>query len=126
MMAIFRMSLRFMQLSIIAGILALWPARVRESIIGERHGRRIGQSGDCRLRLRAREEAGEREAASGKGVIVNIYLIRHADALALGERGITQDAGRPLSEDGEIQAKNLGIGLQRKGLRLDKIVTSPF
>jgi phosphohistidine phosphatase len=57
---------------------------------------------------------------------VNIFVIRHADALALGERGITQDADRPLSEEGEDQSKSLGAALQRKGIHLDKIVTSPF
>jgi len=57
---------------------------------------------------------------------VNIFLIRHADALALGERGITQDADRLLSEEGEAQARALGAGLQRKGIQLAKIVTSPF
>jgi phosphohistidine phosphatase len=57
---------------------------------------------------------------------VNIYLIRHADALALGERGITRDAGRPLSEEGEIQARHIGAGLQRRGIRLEKVVISPF
>jgi phosphohistidine phosphatase len=59
-------------------------------------------------------------------VTVNIYVIRHADALALGERGITQDAERPLSEEGELQARSIGTGLQRKGIHLDKMVTSPF
>jgi phosphohistidine phosphatase len=53
-------------------------------------------------------------------------VIRHADALALGERGITQDADRPLSEEGEAQAQGIGAGLQRKGIQLDKIITSPF
>jgi len=31
---------------------------------------------------------------------MDLYLIRHADALALGERGNTQDSERPLSEKG--------------------------
>jgi phosphohistidine phosphatase len=57
---------------------------------------------------------------------VNIYVIRHADALALGERGITEDADRSLSEEGEAQARSIGAGLQRKGIHLEKIVTSPF
>ncbi len=57
---------------------------------------------------------------------MDIYLIRHADALALGERGITEDEDRPLSERGEAQARALGAGLQGKGIRLEKIVTSPL
>jgi phosphohistidine phosphatase len=57
---------------------------------------------------------------------MNIYVIRHADALALGERGITQDADRPLSEDGETQARTIGSVLHHKRVELEKIVTSPF
>ena len=57
---------------------------------------------------------------------MDLYVIRHADALALGERGITEDADRPLSEVGETQAKAVGTGLQAKGLRPALIVTSPL
>src|SRR5688500_3163060 len=57
---------------------------------------------------------------------MELYLIRHADALALGERGITDDADRPLSEVGEKQARALGNALQRHGLTFEKIVTSPY
>jgi phosphohistidine phosphatase len=57
---------------------------------------------------------------------VNLYLIRHADALALGERGITDDADRPLSEEGEAQAKAVAAGLQRHGVHLELVVSSPL
>jgi phosphohistidine phosphatase len=57
---------------------------------------------------------------------MDIYLIRHAEALALGERGITEDADRRLSEQGEMQAQEVGLGLRRLGVKLDKIVTSPL
>jgi phosphohistidine phosphatase len=57
---------------------------------------------------------------------MDLYLIRHADALALGERGITEESERPLSEQGENQARLLGKGMQRRGLAFDKIVTSPY
>jgi phosphohistidine phosphatase len=57
---------------------------------------------------------------------LDLYVIRHADALALGERGITQDEDRPLSETGEQQAKGVGAGLQARGLRPAVIVTSPL
>jgi phosphohistidine phosphatase len=57
---------------------------------------------------------------------VDLYLIRHADALALGERGITEDADRPLSAGGEVQARTVGAGLQAKGVRPEVIVTSPL
>jgi phosphohistidine phosphatase len=57
---------------------------------------------------------------------VELYLIRHADALALGERGITDDSERPLSEQGENQVRTLAQGLLRKGISLDGIVSSPL
>jgi phosphohistidine phosphatase len=57
---------------------------------------------------------------------MDLYLIRHADALALGERGITDDAERPLSDQGESQAKQVGKVLHQRGVALDKIVTSPL
>jgi len=57
---------------------------------------------------------------------MELFLIRHADALALGERGITDDTLRPLSEKGEHQAGLVARGMQRLGFSLDKIVTSPF
>jgi phosphohistidine phosphatase len=57
---------------------------------------------------------------------VDLFIIRHADALALGERGITQDEDRPLSERGETQARVIGAGLRRRGVQLAHIVTSPL
>jgi phosphohistidine phosphatase len=57
---------------------------------------------------------------------VDLYVIRHADAHALGERGVTDDAGRPLTEIGEVQAKAVGTALQARGVRLGMVVTSPL
>jgi phosphohistidine phosphatase len=57
---------------------------------------------------------------------MDLYLIRHADALALGERGNTQDSERPLSEKGYAQAKLLGAWMQRKGIALNQVFTSPL
>ena len=57
---------------------------------------------------------------------MDLYLIRHADALALGERGITDDAARPLSEKGEHQGHLVGETLRKQGITLDKLVTSPL
>ncbi len=57
---------------------------------------------------------------------MDLYLIRHADALALGDRGIASDAERPLSDLGENQARALGKGLRHRGMRFDKVVTSPY
>src|SRR5437879_1652525 len=57
---------------------------------------------------------------------MELYLIRHADALALGEKNIQTDADRPLSAEGEQQAKAVAGGLQRKGVALQLILTSPL
>src|SRR5258708_7904385 len=57
---------------------------------------------------------------------MDLYLIRHADALMLGERGITEDAERPLSEEGETQSKALSLMLQQRVGHLDAIFTSPL
>jgi phosphohistidine phosphatase len=57
---------------------------------------------------------------------VDIYIIRHADALPLGANGIQCDEDRPLSEAGCKQATVLGKALKKHGISLDLIVTSPL
>ena len=57
---------------------------------------------------------------------MELYLIRHADALALGERGITNDEERPVSEKGETQAAAAATALQSRRIALDKLFTSPL
>jgi phosphohistidine phosphatase len=57
---------------------------------------------------------------------VDIYVIRHADAVHVGEMGATTDAERPLSPAGEAQARAVAAALQRQGVALDAIVTSPL
>jgi phosphohistidine phosphatase len=57
---------------------------------------------------------------------VDLYLIRHADAKPLGEDGIQDDADRPLTEQGEAQTKALAAALQKQGLRLGLVVSSPL
>ncbi len=57
---------------------------------------------------------------------MELFLIRHAEAVPVGENGITEDAERPLTEKGIKQADGLGKLFQRRGLTLDRIVTSPF
>jgi phosphohistidine phosphatase len=57
---------------------------------------------------------------------VEFYLIRHAAALALGERGITNDEERPLSEAGEGQCESAAKAMSQRGIVLDKLYTSPL
>ncbi len=57
---------------------------------------------------------------------MDLYLIRHADALALGERGVTDDADRPLSEKGEQQADAMGKFFKARDFAFDRVVSSPY
>jgi phosphohistidine phosphatase len=57
---------------------------------------------------------------------MDLYLIRHADAVPLGEEGIHDDAERPLTEAGHTQCQALAAALQRRGVRLGVVVTSPL
>jgi phosphohistidine phosphatase len=57
---------------------------------------------------------------------MDFYLIRHADAQAVGEGDITDDAERPLTEAGRAQCRPLVEALVRRGVGLDYVVASPL
>lgn len=57
---------------------------------------------------------------------MHLYIIRHAEAIAQGEMGITEDAERPLTPRGIEQAHTLASALQKHGIQLDIILTSPL
>jgi len=57
---------------------------------------------------------------------VDLYLIRHAEALPLGERGVKEDEERPLSGKGEKQAEELGRFFKRRRIVLDEVLASPL
>ncbi len=57
---------------------------------------------------------------------MDLFLIRHAEALAIGERGVTNDDERPLSEQGELDAQAAAKGLEARGIVLDRLYTSPL
>lgn len=57
---------------------------------------------------------------------MNLYLIRHAEAVELGENGITEDADRVLTSRGEQQAKAMGKFFKSRGLSIDRVVSSPY
>ncbi len=57
---------------------------------------------------------------------MDLYLIRHADAVPVGQRGVTDDGERPLTEEGLERARALGETFRRRGVRLDRIVASPL
>src|SRR5262245_54655400 len=56
---------------------------------------------------------------------MDLILIRHADALPLGQGGIMEDNERPLSDTGKLQAQALAAAFQRVGLHLNGILASP-
>jgi phosphohistidine phosphatase len=57
---------------------------------------------------------------------VDLYVIRHAEAHPLGEGGIATDEERPLTEAGQARARQVGQGLQRRGVRPELVLTSPL
>jgi phosphohistidine phosphatase len=57
---------------------------------------------------------------------MKLYLVRHADAVPLGEQGITADGDRPLSERGLQDARRLGLALKKLGVAGVKILASPL
>ncbi len=57
---------------------------------------------------------------------MDLYIIRHTDALPVGVGDCQTDAERPLSDLGQSQAKTVATGLQRRGVHVSKILTSPF
>ena len=57
---------------------------------------------------------------------MDLYLIRHAEAVPRGAEGYDDDWARPLTDAGRDQAERLGKRLARLGVRLDAIVTSPL
>jgi phosphohistidine phosphatase len=56
---------------------------------------------------------------------MDLYLIRHAEAVQREDSG-TDDEARPLTPAGEEQARAVGHGLRRRGVRLNLLVTSPL
>jgi phosphohistidine phosphatase len=57
---------------------------------------------------------------------VNLYIVRHADALPINMQDITSDADRPLSDEGHRQVKRLAAGFKRLDIRPDRVLTSPL
>ena len=57
---------------------------------------------------------------------MQLYLIRHAEAVPLGEQGIQDDEQRPLTPHGEEQCQSLARALQRLGVRADVLLVSPL
>src|SRR4051812_18775734 len=56
---------------------------------------------------------------------MNLLVIRHAEAIPRGESD-SEDADRPLTDVGRAQAKQVASGLQRIGVSLGALVSSPL
>jgi phosphohistidine phosphatase len=56
---------------------------------------------------------------------VNLFLIRHAEALPRAENGVP-DEERPLTDKGRAQARRVAEALHKQGIQLDVLVTSPL
>ena len=57
---------------------------------------------------------------------MELYLIRHAEAAPVGEKGVEDDTERPLTKKGETQSEKLGKFFKEHGLVLDKLFASPL
>lgn len=57
---------------------------------------------------------------------MELYLIRHADAVDLVTSGLTDDAERPLSDAGRAQCAPLAAALQRHDIHLARVAASPL
>lgn len=57
---------------------------------------------------------------------MELYIIRHADAVPLGEGGISSDEERPLTERGIQQSHSIGKTFVAKRILPAKLFTSPL
>lgn len=57
---------------------------------------------------------------------MNIYFIRHADALPINMHDIASDEERPLSDEGKAQVAALAGAIKRLDAPIDAILTSPL
>jgi len=57
---------------------------------------------------------------------MELYVIRHAEAYPIGEAGAETDEGRPLTPNGEEQARKTAAALKRHGIAFDHLLSSPL
>jgi phosphohistidine phosphatase len=58
--------------------------------------------------------------------MLNLYIIRHTEAVPLGQDGIDTDEARPLTPAGAAACKPLAAALKRLAPKLDKLLASPL
>ncbi len=57
---------------------------------------------------------------------MNLYLIRHAIAVAEGTSDYEQDSERPLTDKGRKKMRQIARGLRNLGVEFDLILSSPY
>ena len=57
---------------------------------------------------------------------MRLYLVRHAEAVPRGTPGFSDDAKRPLTEEGHIQARLAGEALKLLRITPDLLLSSPY
>src|SRR4249919_3439651 len=57
---------------------------------------------------------------------MNLYIVRHAIAVEHGTPGYEDDSQRPLTDNGRKKMKKITRSLDRLGIQLDVILTSPY
>jgi phosphohistidine phosphatase len=58
--------------------------------------------------------------------LIELYLMRHGIAGALGEGGVLKDADRPLTLEGRARVKQAAVGIRELGLKFNLIFMSPL
>jgi phosphohistidine phosphatase len=57
---------------------------------------------------------------------MHVILVRHAEAVNVGEEGVATDFDRPLTAHGREQAANLAAAFKSRGILPSVVVTSPL
>jgi phosphohistidine phosphatase len=57
---------------------------------------------------------------------MDLYLIRHAEAVELDPAGSMEDFDRPLTDTGKAQADQLARALPSRGVRIERLLVSPL
>ncbi len=57
---------------------------------------------------------------------MDLYLLRHAEAVARGTSGIERDADRPLTENGVKKINKVAKAMKKMELSFDVILSSPY
>ncbi len=57
---------------------------------------------------------------------MELYVLRHAIALTAPEAGVSQDAERPLSDEGREKMERIAAAMKKFEVEVDLVLSSPF